>query len=426
MARAAQGSSPKQRGAIMQVNSSKIGNLCQQNFNGVSDCFASMFFEAAPEPGSNATFNYTIRADQHLTFIDVVHHTSEFEVRILPLQRAIESAIIELDTGVNPQRPLEWPFTQGVRGSDLDRIHLSYIGLVQNYLVIVFFAASVGIAYHLAGAATEERESGIAAQMKAMGLLDSARVISWHLSLSLVYLPGWIVVAVLWKVKVFTETSVGILIVVHLLLGLSLASWSMFVMASFGKSPQLAAIVTMILSFLWVVIGFSIANVTMSTAVIVSLLFLPFFYPMVIRCICEWETFVRPASSVTEASPVSHLIILHLFIIAVINIFLWPWLGAVWESYLYDTRNPSERFGYCVRRPKNHYIDARPSDVAISVRNIGKYFHSSILSRKKEMVTSISDLTFDILKNGIFVLLGPNGYVDFGWFHGAHERYCCF
>ncbi|KAI9067182.1 hypothetical protein FKP32DRAFT_1755315, partial [Trametes sanguinea] len=407
MSRVTRGFSSKQLSAVMHVDSDQIGNLCQQNFNGVSGCFASVLFEAAPTAGSNSTFNYTIRADSHLAFVDVKSHASDYEVRILPLQWAVESAIIELETGVTPPTPLEWPFTQTTTDVILSGIRTSYITLINNYLVIALFAAFIGTPCHLAGAATEERANGLTSQMKAMGLFDSARVISWHVSISLAYLPGWIVIAVLWHIKIFTGTSAGILIGLHLLLGLSLTSWSMFVMAPFGRSAPLAAIISMVLSFLFVVIGFSMSEVSMTVAVILSLLFPPYFYPMAIRCICDFETQFRP-TSMTEAAPISNLILWPFFLIAAVNIFLWPWLGAIWERYLYDARNPAGGVS-CFARRKTPDRPPIAEGVAISMHNVGKDFRSSIFPWRKGVVTAISDLSLDIPKNGIFVLLGPNG-----------------
>jgi ABC-type multidrug transport system ATPase subunit len=49
-----------------------------------------------------------------------------------------------------------------------------------------------------------------------------------------------------------------------------------------------------------------------------------------------------------------------------------------------------------------------PSDAAISVQNLGKEFEPPWFSRK-EHVTAVEDLSFDVPKNGIFVLLGSNG-----------------
>lgn len=51
-----------------------------------------------------------------------------------------------------------------------------------------------------------------------------------------------------------------------------------------------------------------------------------------------------------------------------------------------------------------------PDNVAISIRNLNKTFKTSLL-KPKAVVTAISDLSLDIPKSGIFVLLGSNGCV---------------
>lgn len=52
---------------------------------------------------------------------------------------------------------------------------------------------------------------------------------------------------------------------------------------------------------------------------------------------------------------------------------------------------------------------AVPPGIAISIRNLGKDFQSSIFRRKQGLVTAVADLSLDIPKHGIFVLLGANG-----------------
>ena len=52
---------------------------------------------------------------------------------------------------------------------------------------------------------------------------------------------------------------------------------------------------------------------------------------------------------------------------------------------------------------------ALPSDVAISIRNLRKTFRTSFWRPKKNVVTAVDDLSLDIPKTGIFVLLGSNG-----------------
>lgn len=52
-----------------------------------------------------------------------------------------------------------------------------------------------------------------------------------------------------------------------------------------------------------------------------------------------------------------------------------------------------------------------PPDVAISIKHLGKDFRTSRLWGRKNVVTAVEDLSLDIPKAGIFVLLGSNGYV---------------
>ena len=58
--------------------------------------FASVSFEAIPDAGSSQTLNYTIRVDSGLRYINVRDHNSDYELRVLPLQWAIESVSAQL------------------------------------------------------------------------------------------------------------------------------------------------------------------------------------------------------------------------------------------------------------------------------------------------------------------------------------------
>ena len=50
-------------------------------------------------------------------------------------------------------------------------------------------------------------------------------------------------------------------------------------------------------------------------------------------------------------------------------------------------------------------------DIAISIRNLGKDCRPSFFKGDKDIVTAVSDLSLEIPKFGIYVLLGSNGYV---------------
>ena len=102
-----------------------------------------------------------------------------------------------------------------------------------------------------------------------------------------------------WHAKLWTGTSAGLLIAIHLLTGLSLASWSMFIMVPFGKSPQLASIMSMTLSVVWCIIGMQFSGIKTSIAFVLILIFPPTFYPIAIRCITGFETNLVPTSATT-------------------------------------------------------------------------------------------------------------------------------
>jgi ATP-binding cassette subfamily A (ABC1) protein 3 len=78
-----------------------------------------------------------------------------------------------------------------------------------------------------------ERASGTTSHMQAMGVLETARIMSvdslqiltqltvrcrsWHLSITFAYLPAYIVMALMWKASVFTRTNAGVLLIINLL-----------------------------------------------------------------------------------------------------------------------------------------------------------------------------------------------------------------
>ncbi|TFK91173.1 P-loop containing nucleoside triphosphate hydrolase protein [Polyporus arcularius HHB13444] len=406
------GFNPKQLGAVRQLDTpAAIPSACPQNFNLFSECFAAVAFNSFPGPNGSLPLNYTLRADGGLFHIDVTKHTSDYEKRILPLQWAIDSAIIELQTGTAPQTPQEWPFTQETNDEQFTQIRLSYIRGLRTLLVLALFICFVGISYQLPGSFGGERANLLTAHLKVMGLRDSARIISWHVSISLAYLPAWIIVAIIWHFRIFTATNVGLVIVIHLLLGLTLASWSFFVATPFGKSPQLAAVAATFLAIVFAILALVFSRASTGAAFVFTIIFPPGFYIFAIRAVCGFEVH-QIATDVLKPDPDNALRLLPLIIAAIIDVFLWPWLAVLWESRLYDARNPSTRSWWSRLRRRPVAEDGAPTigpDIAISIRNLGKDFRSSFFKGDKDVVTAVSDLSLEIPKFGIYVLLGSNG-----------------
>ncbi|KAI0756145.1 P-loop containing nucleoside triphosphate hydrolase protein [Daedaleopsis nitida] len=414
IARITRGFSDKQLGAVRQVDSpTDIPFACPQNFNLFSECFAAVAFNSFPGSDGTSPLNYTIRADGGLFHIDVTKHNSDYEQRLLPLQWAIDSAIIELQTGTAPQAPIEWPFTQETNEEQFTDIRLSYIRGLRTLLVLALFICYVGISYQLPGSFGGERANLLTAHLKVMGLLDSARIVSWHVSISLAYLPAWVIVAIIWHFRIFTATNVGLVIVVHLLLGFTLASWSFFVATPFGKSPQLAAVASTFLAIVFAILALVFARASSGVAFIFTILFPPGFYIFAIRAICGFEVH-QVATSVLKSDPDNSLRLLPLIIAAIVRRILSHVVHLSHASLrLYDARNPSTRRSWWSRlRRKDAAEDRVPAigpDTAISIRNLGKDFKPSFFKGDKYLVTAVADLSLEIPKFGIYVLLGSNG-----------------
>ena len=59
---------------------------------------------------------------------------------------------------------------------------------------------------------------------------------------------AWIVVAIVWQRAIFSGTNIGLFIVLYVVTGLSLASWTQLVAVPFAAAPTLAAITCMSIS----------------------------------------------------------------------------------------------------------------------------------------------------------------------------------
>lgn len=77
---------------------------------------------------------------------------------------------------------------------------------------------------------------------------------SYHFAFSLIYLPGWLAIGIILARAVFAKTSIGVVLVFHVLSGLSLSSFSIFGAAFFQKS-QLSGIIVIIASLVLAVIA---------------------------------------------------------------------------------------------------------------------------------------------------------------------------
>ncbi|KAJ7347934.1 hypothetical protein DFH08DRAFT_1001291, partial [Mycena albidolilacea] len=401
MARITSEFSTFQMNALKKVSTAdQLINECPQNFNGFSNCYAAIVFNDIPRNNASAPIQYTIMGDSGLKRIDVVHHNGDYERRVMPLQWAVDQAIMEMKSGTNVSTPLEWSFTMETNIQRDETLRIKYITGITKIIGLAFFLTFLGIVYHLTGAMASERASQVTSHMKAMGLLDSSRIISTHIFFALMYLPSWIIVTFVWHFKIWTHTSIGLIFLINLISGLSLAGWSMFVAAPFGKSPQLAAVASTFFSILTAVLAMILEIKGTALSAVFTIIFPPSFFIFAIRTVDGFEHNGH-FTSISHSDPDKNLV---LFPFIIINVFLWPCLALALERRLYEAHHPG--------RPWWRISSRRPASdgtldpaFAVSARGLGKTF-KSLFGRE---VTAISDLTLDIPRSGIFVLLGSNG-----------------
>jgi hypothetical protein len=134
----------------------------------------------------------------------------------------------------------------------------------------------------------------------------------------LTYLPAWIIVGLIWRYRIFAEANAGLVVIIHILLGLTLASWSFFVAAPFGKSPQLAAVVTTFLSIVLAVIALVFKSARNGAAFIFTILFPPGFYIFVTRAISGYENNRLP-TNILKGDPDFGISVLPQLIAAIVS-----------------------------------------------------------------------------------------------------------
>lgn len=131
-------------------------------------------------------------------------------------------------------------------------------------------------------------------------------------------MPAWIVVALIWHFQIFSATNVGLVLVIHLLLGFTLASWTFIVAVPFGKSPQLAAVVATFLALLFAILALVFSHASTGVAFVFSIIFPPGFYIFIIRAVCGFENH-QLGTDILHGDPDNGVVVLPLMIAAIVS-----------------------------------------------------------------------------------------------------------
>lgn len=393
--------------------------VCRNSLRGLSSCFGAAVFYASPNEGPGSIWNYSLRGDGGLgTKTDVTNSRNDVEVYLIPLQHAIDFSILSynstIDPAAIPSQINEYPFTDKTQKQRNDDIRVRYMGGIIDILGVAFFIGIVGVIYQLVGLLASERELGmtqiIEASMPNVRRWEPqvARLLAAHLAFDIMFLPGWIGIALILDYGVFAKTSLGILIIFNIIAGLSLSSFSLFGAAFFHKA-QLSGIVITITALLLAVLAQVInGQVSTGAVAILSLIFPPVNYTYFIILMARWErknmgtNLLDPAPENTWGLPG-----IVFFIFFILQTLLFPVLGAVVERILYGTASTGRRLS----------SGKETSQAAVQLANFAKQYSPSWWARNiaskfgkcRETVTAVNDLSLKILQGQIMVLLGANG-----------------
>lgn len=376
---------------------------CKQSLRGSSDCFAAVVFNGSPAQGG--IWNYTLRGDSSFDYgrINTDDHDNPAQEFLLPLQLALDKAIANhANSGSADNTQIsEYMYTDMTSDERDEQIRVRYMTAITDYISIAIFLSHVGIIYHHTGFQATERERGISTLLEAMGVSKAARLISYHLSFSSLYIAGWVVMGLTIGNGVFANTNIAIIIVWYILTGWACASWSIFA-SSFFKRAQLSGISTTIVTLIFGIIAQVLNKSSTGATAVLGLLFpsCNFVFMSVLLGRFEKE---RQGASLLRAPPnqKSNLPGIALFVFLVVQAIGYVILGALVEKWLYGTGGG------------NHKPTTNPVN-AVELRGFTKRYVPSFIGNilsggKKETVTAVDRLDLDIRQGQVLVLLGANG-----------------
>ncbi|KAF7958317.1 hypothetical protein EAE96_001868 [Botrytis aclada] len=402
-------------------------DICKSSLRGATSCYGAIVFNASPSEGTGGIWNYTMRADGAFgTQIDVTTDKNDAELFLLPLQRAVDYAIASRNTTIDqnalPTTVNEYPYTSQTQKQRETAIRTNYQSAIINILGVAFLIGMVGVTYHLTGFIASERELGMSQLLEAMmpnlrrWEPQVARILSYHLAFDIIYIPGWIIMGVVLGVGVFAQTSMAIVIIFHVLAGLSLTSFSILG-AAFFKKAQLSGITLAIVTLLLGVLTQVIDKTNSGTVAILSLLFAPCNYVFFLVFMARFER-QNIGANLVQAAPNNPWSLpgIALWVFLIIQIFVYPILGALVERSLFGTTSKGRSV---VGQGSEKYAQSLGSNTLETVRleNFTKHYRPNWFRMKTAgftkiptaTVVAVNDLSLSASKGQILVLLGANG-----------------
>ncbi|KAH9907489.1 P-loop containing nucleoside triphosphate hydrolase protein [Xylariomycetidae sp. FL2044] len=409
------------KNATKLSNPSELSYACQSSLRGASSCYGAVMFHSSPNEGSGGIWNYTLRADGALgTKINVDKDTNAAQVYTLPLQRAVDSMIASvsannLEQSSFPATTEEYPYTPETPEERAERIRRNYQGALTNWMAVAFVLILVGVCYHMTGFMATEREIGMSQLLDAMmptkylWQAQVARLFSYHLAFTIVYIPGWVIGSIIVGRGVWASSNVAIVLIYYILAGLAFTSLSIFG-AAFFKRSQLSGVVSTIAYILLAILAQSLTSPNTATVVVLSLLFAPCNFVYFMTFIARYEQHSYPADLV-HVPPENpwNLPGIVLWVFLILQILIYPVIGAYLERVFHGTTTKGRTIlqGQAVETAPQDAVALEGFTKVYSPNPIRRMF--SFVSKPRDPVVAVDKLTLKAGRGQILALLGANG-----------------
>lgn len=406
---------------VFTSTESDLESLCATDLTGRSECHGAVIFVDSPltpnkegDGSSGKAWKYTIRADPALddrSFDATSHHGAQEDV-YLPLQVAIDRAITN-----STSQPEVFRFTEETQAEATKADLQNRVESVSQVYAFALFAAYYLTIYRLTRFVTGERESGMSQLLDAMGgpMSPISRVLSWLLVVDVLSIPCFIILGAIYSHMLFPTSSIGVVILWQVLLGLAVNSSTVFA-ASFFSSSRTSAIYVMGVFLLLSIITNSYANNLDPKPQFGGALFLSLFFPssghiFFVQQLSFWELLGTAVdlNSLPPSDPgfgleygVNPSMLLGFL---GLQIIVYPCATILVEILMHGISNRKRTFPTEVASGPQHPFE---------VTDLHKKFYPGLMKRifccgRKGVVKALDGVSFQGKQGQITCLLGPNG-----------------
>ncbi|ODV91103.1 hypothetical protein CANCADRAFT_24869 [Tortispora caseinolytica NRRL Y-17796] len=377
----------------------ELVTACKQNIRGSSTCYGALQWHNID---SNLNlYNYSLRPNSGDYMIDVVNHRSDVEQNVLPLQIAVDGAI--LADYINPIAIGYTSYSPSQREANM---RVQYLGAIDRIIAPAFITCFLGVAYHLASHMASDREEGISALLQTMGCLRFSRLFAYFTAYSTLYLPSWIGVSIIFWRLLWVNTNGAIPIIFHILVGFALVSNTLFISSFFSKNQQYSGIVVsglMAITGVMCVVQTNVSGTSDNVLIyILSGIFPAMNYVYFVQNASRWEGGRRPINLTHTSATDDSIQSIYFFVIAACQIFAFYALASFFEYILYG-----RSIKYKVMPEQKNAVEFRNVIKSYTTSPILRFFSCFLYGRSK--VTAVDNLCMDLYQGDIVTLIGANG-----------------